>query len=655
MIEAKTLVELLQINATADRRITYIEGDGSERKLSYGELQRRALGILRRLQQLGAARGDKVILFLNNNEAFIDGFWAALAGGIIPVPLAVGISDEHRWKLLRVAKKLGAPFLYTDRRTLERVRDFAVSVGEAASFAGLESRAFLIDELEEAGLPGQPATVGPDDVAFIQFSSGSTSEPKGVVLTHRNILANARGASEAARLSDREVGLSWMPLTHDMGLIGMFIMLFANQAELNLMPTEVYIRRPLLWLDLASRKRATILASPNFGFRHYLKVLGERQPEGMNLEAVRLIFNGAEPINVALCCEFLARMAGSGLRRSAMLPVYGLAEASLAVSFPAIGKEYRSLVLDRQSLGIGSQARRAVPGQPQALELMCEGRAVPYCELRVVDDADHEVPELQVGHVQIRGENVTRGYFEAPEINAASFTADGWLRTGDLGLVDAGELVITGRAKEIIFVNGQNYYPHDIEAIAEGVESLELGKVAAAGCRPAGAETDELTIFVLHRGSMADFLPVASEVTRRVNEHAGLEVAQVVPVRRIPKTTSGKVQRVALENAFVAGEFAAEMAELARLREAAHVHTHEATGTVEQRIKAIVDDALEGKRVELDDNLFEIGASSLTLIQIHERIDREFPGLVDLTEIFDFPTVAELARHIEAKLAQGAG
>jgi len=653
MIEAKTLVELLQVNATADRRITYIEGDGTERKLTYGELQRRALGILRRLQQLGASRGDKVILFLSNNEAFIDGFWAALAGGIVPVPLAVGISDEHRWKLLRVAKKLGAPFLYTDRKTLDRLRSFADSVGEAGTFAGLESRVFLIDELEEVGPPGQPAPVSPDDIAFIQFSSGSTSEPKGVVLTHGNILANARGATEAAGLNDRDVGLSWMPLTHDMGLIGMFIMLFANQAQINLMPTEAYIRRPLLWLTLASRKRATVLASPNFGFRHYLKVLGERQPEGMDLGAVRVIFNGAEPINVALCDEFLSRMAGCGLRRSAMLPVYGLAEASLAVSFPTVGQEYRSLVLDRQSLSIGARARRATPGQPEALELMCEGRAIPYCALRIVDDADREVAERQVGHVQIRGENVTGGYFEAPEINAASFTPDGWLRTGDLGLIDAGELVITGRAKEIIFVNGQNYYPHDIEAIAEGAESLELGKVAAAGCRPPGAETDQLTIFVLHRGSMEDFLPVASEVTRRVNEHAGLEVAQVVPVRRIPKTTSGKVQRVALENAFVSGEFSAELAELERLRQAAHGHRHEATGSVEQRIKAIVDEALEGKQVEVDDNLFEVGASSLTLIQIHERLDREFPGLVDLTEIFDFPTVLELARHIEARLAEG--
>jgi acyl-CoA synthetase (AMP-forming)/AMP-acid ligase II len=154
-----------------------------------------------------------------------------------------------------------------------------------------------------------------------------------------------------------------MPLTHDMGLIGMFIMVFANQAEINLMPTDAYIRRPLLWATVATLKRATILASPNFGFRHYLKVLGDRSPEGVDLSSVRLIFNGAEPINVALCEEFLARMAGTGLRRSAMLPVYGLAEASLAVSFPDVEREYRSLVLDRQSLSIGGQARLAGRGQ----------------------------------------------------------------------------------------------------------------------------------------------------------------------------------------------------------------------------------------------------------------------------------------------------
>ncbi len=654
MIQAQTLAGLLEQNARLGQYVGYLEGEEHERRVSYADLHQRALGILRHLQDLGAARGDRLIVFLNNNEAFMDGFWAAMAGGIVPVPVAVGISDEHRHKLLRIARRLGDPWLYTDRRTLDRLVAFAEGAGESALGQRLRSRAFLIDELEDVTRPGRPASPGPDDPAFIQFSSGSTSEPKGVVLTHANILANARGASLAAGFSPTDVPLSWMPLTHDMGLIGFFIMMFANGMQLNLMPTDLFIRRPLLWTALAARKRATLLSSPNFGFRHYLKVLGDRPAPADDLSAVRYVFNGAEPINVVLCEEFLDRMRPTGLRRSAMFPVYGLAEASLAVAFPSPGSEYRSVVLERASLAVGAVAQHAARGAPGAVEFVCEGRAIPHCELRIADEADGELSEGRVGHVQIRGDNVTRGYFEAPEANAAAFTADGWLRTGDLGLLDRGELVITGRAKEIIFVNGQNYYPHDIEQIAQQAAGLELGKVAAAGCRPAGAETDQLTVFVLHRGPLADFVPVAAEVTRLVNEHAGLEVSHVVPVRRIPKTTSGKLQRVALEQSFLAGEFDAELAELATLREAAHAHLHDPAGEVERRLMAIVDDALPGKRVEVDDNLFEIGASSLTLIQIHEQIDREFPGVVDLTELFDFPTVSQLARHLQSKLAAGS-
>ena len=363
MTQAGTLVELLESNRKADRRIRYIEGQDQERSVSYAALHERALGILFHLQRMKAAPGDRMIIFLNNNEAFIDGFLAALTGGIVPVPLAVGISDEHRWKLLRIARKLGSSYLYTDSRTLARLETFAAGVGEHELFKSLRSRCFLVDELEEIGRAGRRADVQPGHTAFIQFSSGSTSEPKGVVLTHANVLANVRGATQAASFTDDDVGLSWMPLTHDMGLIGMFIMLFANRAHLNLMPTDLFIRRPLLWLELAARERASILASPNFGFRHLLKVLGDRPPPADDLSGVRFIFNGAEPINVALCDEFLERMAPTGLRRSAMFPVYGLAEASLAVSFPEPGSEYRSVVLDRNSLTIGAQARTTGHGE----------------------------------------------------------------------------------------------------------------------------------------------------------------------------------------------------------------------------------------------------------------------------------------------------
>ena len=442
-----------------------------------------------------------------------------------------------------------------------------------------------------------------------------------------------------------------MLLTHDMGLIGFYIFMFANRIQCYFMPTELFIRRPLLWLTFATRKRASILCSPNFGYKHYLKVLGDRSVEGLDLSAARLIFNGAEPISVDLVEEFLNRMQPAKLARTAMFPVYGLAEASLAMTFPPLNRPYRAVSFKRTELGVGSTVHTVAKTEKDAVEFISVGRPIPYSELRVAGDDDSPLPDGRVGNIYIRGQNVTQGYFENPEANAQALTPDGWVRTGDLGVVHEGELYITGRTKEIIFVNGQNYYPHDLENIAQRAEGLELGKVVAAGARPRGAQTEQLVVFVLHRGDMKDFLPTATQVSRLINENTGLEVAEVIPVKRIPKTTSGKIQRHLLEESYVDGEFDAELAELRTLRDAQRGPASASRSAIEDQLKAICDAALEGKRVDLHDNLFEIGASSLKLIEIHENIDREYPGLVDLTELFDFPTIAELAQHLEAKLA----
>jgi acyl-CoA synthetase (AMP-forming)/AMP-acid ligase II/acyl carrier protein len=661
MFTATTLTELLEANRTAPRSITYVDGERSERRVSFAELHERALGILHHLQRLGAKRGDRLILFLADNEQFIDGFWAAVAGGIVPVPVAIGISDEHRHKLLRIARKLGSPFIYTDRKSLDRIAAFAAQAGEEDVYAGLRSRAFLVDELDDVSRAGKVHRASPADVAFIQFSSGSTSEPKGIVLTHGNIIANTQGATQAAGFHESDVTLSWMPLTHDMGLIGFHIFMFANRAHVHQMPTELFVRRPLLWLSEASERGVTLLCSPNFGYRHYLKVLGERSVEHLDLSAVRLVFNGAEPISVGLAHEFLARLAPAKLASDTMHPVYGLAEASLAVSFPPLTPQrhsasgMRAIALDRHRMAVGQRAETVQPDAKDAVELMGVGRAIPHTSVRIAGDDDRELPPGTIGHIHIRGENVTQGYFENPQANAAAKTADGWLRTGDLGLVHGDDLYISGRAKEIIFVNGQNYYPHDLESIALRAQGLELGKVVAAGVRPRDAQTDRLVLFVLHRTDLADFLPVANEVSRLVNEHTGLEVADVVPVKRIPKTTSGKIQRHLLEEGLLDGEFEADLAELARLREAARGPSGESRSEIEDRLKTICDAALEGKRVGADDNLFEVGASSLKLIEIHEAIDRAYPGAVELTDLFDYPSIAELAKHLESKGLKAAG
>jgi acyl-CoA synthetase (AMP-forming)/AMP-acid ligase II len=653
-MQATTLTALMQANRNAERSITYLEGEKDLRRVSYAALHQRALGILYHLQRLGAQPGDKLILFLGANEPFIDAFWAGILGGIIPVPVAPGISDEHRHKLLRIARKVGDPFIYTDRRLLERIGSFATQAGETDTFERLRHRSFLVDELDDISRPGRPREARPEDVAFIQFSSGSTSDPKGVVLTHANLIANIDGATQVARFNADDVSLSWMPLTHDMGLIGFHLVMFANRVHAHLMPTDLFVRRPLLWLQFAAQVRASILCSPNFGYRHYLKVLGERPPGELDLSSVRLIFNGAEPISASLCEEFLARLAPAGLKRESMFPVYGLAEASLAVSFPPPGMPLRATRFNRHRLSVGRLLDSGSVADLDALELVSVGRAIPHCELRIAGDDDAALADEHVGHIHIRGDNVTRGYFEAPETNAATFSADGWLRTGDLGVIHGGDLYITGRHKEILFVNGQNYYPHDLEALTFDLPGLELGKVVVAGVRPPAADTDALIVFVLHRGTVEEFAPTAHAVARRIGEHAGLEVTAVVPVRRIPKTTSGKVQRHLLEQEYLAGAHAADLAALSALN-AAHTGTDAPHTPIERTLQEICEATLDGRHVELHENLFDLGASSLKLVAIHEQIDRRWPGAVDVTDIFDHPTIAEMARFIEGRAAARSG
>jgi len=641
------LVDLFRRNRELNRDITYLTGENEQSRVGFAELEQRALAILHRLQQAGGRTGDHLIIFVNDNEHFIQGFWAGVFGGIVPVPVALGISDEHRHKLLRIVRKLGNPFLYTDSKTLARIREFATQAGEDALFTQLEKRVIHTDAPLDLARAGQPHAPQADEPLFIQFSSGSTSEPKGVVLTHGNVLANCKGATSVANFNENDVGLSWMPLTHDMGLVGMHLIMMYGGTHQHFMPTDLFIRRPRLWMEFAARFRATITTSPNFGLSHFLKALGDRSVSEWDLSSLRLIFNGAEPISRPLCDEFMDRLAPAKLKRNAMFPVYGLAEASLAVSFPKPESNYRSIVLDRHRLNVGETVSAVQLDSRDAAEFVAVGNPIPFCEVRLTDDNDVALPTGQVGHLHIRGENVTRGYFDDAEVNARTFTADGWLRTGDLGLYRDGELYITGRAKDIVFINGQNYYPHDLEAIAANAPGLELNKVVIAGVRTAHSVTDELTVFVLHRGSIPDFLPVAQAVSHLINEQTGLEVIHAVPVKRIPKTTSGKLQRHLLAQNFMDGEFDTEMRELAALK--AHVPTPvAATGnSIVDRIKAICDSELTDRSIGINDNLFDIGVSSLKLVAIHEKIDQEFPGKVDLTELFEHPTIAELAARLE--------
>jgi acyl-CoA synthetase (AMP-forming)/AMP-acid ligase II len=648
-----TLVDVLATRGNSNRYIRYLDGQDDRRAITFGGLRFAALGVLFHLQAFGAQPGDRVILHTSSNEQFIDGFWACLLGGLVPVPVAVGISDDHRLKLLQVFSTLGNPLVYTEEGQRSRLQDYGKASGAAALVDAVNKRSLFVEQVTDISRPGREHPVTADDIAFIQFSSGSTSTPKGVLLTHRNLLTNIRAMIEGAGFTEQDISLSWMPLTHDMGLIGLHLCMLAANIEHTIMDTRLFSRRPLLWLEEASRLRATVLCSPNFGYKHFLKVYDSKGLNGLDLSPVRLLINGAEPISIPLCERFMKEMQRFGLAKTAMYPVYGLAEASLAVTLPKPGQEYRSVTVERTSLAVGRTAALAEPGTASGLELMVVGKPIRDCELRVASDDDRPLPEGTVGHLQIRGGNVTSGYVGLPA-DQQPLTADGWLRTGDLGFltVPEGELVITGRQKEIIFVNGQNYYPHDLEAIAEKYAGVELGKMAAAGSRKANGEDEELLLFLLNRGGAADFLPVANQLRRHVTEHTGLNVAHVIPVRTLPKTTSGKLQRGKLAQAYADGEFDAVINELDALAKRATSMAGTASGDgsdLQATIRRICASVITDREIGVDDDFFELGVSSLTLAQIHERIDEQFPGQLDVEDLFTKSTIRAVAGHLEER------
>jgi len=625
----------LQRAADSGLGIRFLDNDDAGLYLEYRGLLQRARGLLGYLQQQGLQAGDKLVLFVRNNRAFIDAFWACQLGGLVPVPLSAGVQRAALAKLVQVTVKLEDAWLFSEQPLVQQLRQS--DTGKQA-FA---QRVCLLEAIHELPPAGIEYAADPDDVALIQFSSGSTGNPKGVLLTHANLLANLRAISRAATIDADDCTLSWMPLSHDMGLIGFHLVPLFNGLEQVLMNTGLFIRRPARWLEHASALGATLLCSPNFGYQHYLKNV--KQPAAsLDLGRVRLIFNGAEPVSAAVCREFLQRLSAYGLREAAMFPVYGLAEAGLAVTFPPPGSGLQSVCVATGEQRVGETVVSVAPGG-RTTELVVLGHPLPGCELRITDADGRLLPDNTLGHVQIRGDNVTSGYYHCPDCDRGAFTGD-WLDSGDLGLLTGQGLVIAGRAREVIFAAGQNWYPQDLEQILVQAGVVEPGKVAVTAIRSEDNAEDRLWVFIQHRGDHDSFIPKIAATRRVLAADTGLGVQAVVPLPRLPRTTSGKLQRYRLARTGREGGYADILSALESL--AAEGGASGSGNPVEQQLLDLCQSRFPGHAIGIDQNLFELGADSLLLVSLHEDINACFPGRLEVTDLFDYPTVRALAAYI---------
>jgi iturin family lipopeptide synthetase A len=658
-LKFKSLTEAIENrNHIQDQGITFIGGEQEEFLVSYHDLYQEALGYLHKLQQHGLQPKQEVIFQIEDNHKFIVAFWACLLGGMIPVPVSIGKNDEHKWKVLRIWEILNHPYMIATPKAFEDIHKFTDKQQEHHFHNPILGNIMLMD-----GETGQPELAEvylsqPEDIAFIQFSSGSTGDPKGVTLTHRNLVYNACGIIHNTEIVDQDSFLSWMPLTHDMGLIACHITPLLMGVPQYLMSTELFIRKPILWLQKADEHRITVLSAPNFGYKYFLAFFKPEKIGLWDLSSVRVIYNGAEPISSLLCNEFLDALVPYGLKRTSMLTVYGLAEASVGAAIPVPGKEFETLFLHRNHLNPNEQVVDVLPDDQAAVSFVKLGKAIKYCEIRVSDDEYQELPENVIGNIHIRGDNVTRSYYNNPLSTLSVTTPDGWLITGDLGFYRDDELVVTGRAKDIIFVNGQNVYPHDIERVAEEIRDVELGRVAACGVWDNEQEKEDIILFVVTKWKLEKFAPLALELRRHLYRVGGWEIKEIVPIRQMPKTTSGKVQRYKLGKQYKEGEYTNLTRQLESLitvesnqREVQSVKPI-AISDIEEQLQQICRDILKRERIGLHESYFDIGANSLHLVQISERINNEFGVSFAVTDLFAYPSLAHLAKHLSTQITE---
>jgi amino acid adenylation domain-containing protein len=632
-----------------NRGITFIPDESHEEFVSYQDLARQAQGLLFHLQAAGFRPGDEVVFQIEENRRFVFFFWACVLGGLIPVPVTVGANDEHRMKLLKIWQVLRHPRLIADRNLLAKLESYALENGLAEQIAEMKRHTVFGEEISPGGRPGVIHSPQPGDTAFIQFSSGSTGDPKGVIITHDNVLVNLRAVIRWIKLEVEDSGLNWMPLTHDMGLIGTHIKgLLAGINQYN-MPTSLFIRHPTLWMEKASQHGVSILCSPNFGYKHFLKFFSSGVRKNWDLSRVRLIFNGAEPISTGLCNEFLDQMSVYGLKRNAMYPVYGLAEGTIAVTFPLPGDDFMVHTLNRDFLSIGAEIRDTTAGDPKGIPFVDEGYPIDYCAVRICDEEHHDLGENKIGYIQIRGGNVTSGYYNNPEATASAISDDGWLNTGDLGFLRNKRLAVTGRAKDIIFMAGQNYYSHDIERIAESVDGIELGKVAAVGVFDPDRGHDQLILFVLFKQKTENFLPIITGLRKTINQQLGIDLSEVIPVKNMPKTTSGKVQRYKLRESFSHGEFDPIRHELStRLNEKHQTRKVDSPETpLQEELVRIWSEVLDIEKIGIHDNFFELGGNSLKASRAISRIQHRYQVELPQGQFLETPDIARLSQVIE--------
>src|SRR5882762_12784 len=587
VFSAETLIDVLRYRGAHDAERAHLliteDSDAGERSftLTFGELYAAGQRCAAELGRRGVPAGGRVALMLPTSRAFFVSYAGILLAGAIPVPIYPPFRadriEEYAARQSAILNNAEVCLLLTFRRAEAVARLLRPRV---RSLSGVVDAEKLIDAADKApplspgALPlhvtGSRARQG-SDLALLQYTSGSTGDPKGVMLTHANLLANIRAIGEAVQLGRDDVGVSWLPLYHDMGLIGAWLSLLYFGIPLVVMSPLAFLTRPERWLQAFHKHRGTITAAPNFAYELCVRKIADKDIKGVDLSSWRAALNGAEPVNPETLERFAERFASYGFRREAQLPVYGLAEAALGVTIPPLN---RGPLVDRVERETFTSQGRAMPAAREdetAIAFVSSGKALPRHEVCIVDENGNEVPDRAEGFLWFRGPSATGGYYRNPKATEALLPRGpathagefAWVDSGDRAYRADGEIYVTGRVKDIIIKGGRNLYPHEVEELAARVDGIRKGCIVAFGLTDEATGTEKLVVVAETRErDAARRAALASAVTDLVSRGLGLppDRVELIPPGSIPKTSSGKLRREETRQLYLAGTLSASRA-----------------------------------------------------------------------------------------------
>jgi len=562
MSSLRTLPDALSCAAASGEGYVFL-ADGGEVHRSYADIHRAAGAVAAALVESGLRRGDLIGLVINDAEQFLTAFLGVSIAGMVPAslypPSTTSELPAYQELTSGIIRSAGARGVITTTALKPWFDDLAPTCPALAHVLTRETLgpvSPLCTGHDPRSVAHAAATVGLDDLAFVQFTSGSTSAPKGVALTHRSLASNIDAISGPHGLDTHEddIAVSWLPLFHDMGLVGIALGAIYAQRRAVIMTPHAFVKRPAEWLRVMTRYRATISFAPNFAYDLCVRRVKDKDLEGLDLSAWRIAGCGAEPIHAPTLAAFAEKFAPVGFRERSFLPSYGLAEHVVAAAFAPLGRTPRVDEVDAEEL-VGN--RRASPvARGEGVAVVGCGRPFPGHRIRIVKEDGREAAEREVGEITLTGPSVMLGYYKDNSLTAQTIR-NGWLHTGDLGYLAGGELFVCGRMKDLIIVNGRKYHPQDLEWAVDQLAGVRKGRVVAFGAARPGAP-DRVVIVVEPSGTTTGDL-LTEAIRRRIGDLCGLYVDEVALVRSgtIGRTTSGKVQRAATKARFERGELAA--------------------------------------------------------------------------------------------------